>query len=91
VPPERIVQTEIFDDPWYTGEAVGTAVLIEEGGKTTLTTTVLYESTEVRDAVLKSPMDKGVALGYDQLDRVLAAEMGKETVASDAGRVRPRQ
>ena len=38
VPPERIVNTESFDDPWYPGEAVGTAVLVEHDGKTTLTT-----------------------------------------------------
>jgi uncharacterized protein (TIGR03086 family) len=81
VPPERIVQTEIFDDPWYAGEAVGTAVLVEQDGKTTLTTTVLYESEEVRDAVLKSPMEKGVALGYDQLDTVLATLTVEESIA----------
>jgi hypothetical protein len=32
---------------------------------------VLYASKAVRDAVLKSPMDKGVAEGYDKLDEVL--------------------
>jgi predicted 3-demethylubiquinone-9 3-methyltransferase (glyoxalase superfamily) len=42
VRPERIVSTEAFDDPWYEGEAVGRAVFVEQGGKTTLTTTVLY-------------------------------------------------
>src|SRR5712692_2914040 len=40
-PPERVVQTEAFDDPWYPGEALGTVVLVEEDGKTTLTTTML--------------------------------------------------
>src|SRR5216684_1776612 len=35
-PPERVVQTEVFDDPWYPGEAVATAVLVEQNGKTTL-------------------------------------------------------
>src|SRR5207237_10503577 len=54
VAPERIVATEKFDQSWYSGEAVGTARLIEQGGKTTLTQTVLYESKETRDAVLKS-------------------------------------
>jgi hypothetical protein len=38
------VATESFDDPWYEGEAVGTTVFVEQGGKTTLTTTVLYAS-----------------------------------------------
>src|SRR6516162_7815210 len=53
VPPERIVNTESFDTPWYPGEAVGTAVLVEEGGRTTLTITMLYVSREARDNVLK--------------------------------------
>jgi uncharacterized protein YndB with AHSA1/START domain len=71
--PERIVATEKFDDPWYEGEAVGTLVLVEKEGKTTLTQTVLYQSREVRDAVLKTPMEKGVAASYDRLAEILAA------------------
>jgi len=67
LPPERIVQTESFDQSWYPGEAVGTVVLAESGGKTTLTTTMLYESTEIRDGVLKTPMEQGVAASYDKL------------------------
>jgi len=73
VPPERLVGTEQFDDPWYPGEAVGTHVLVEQGGKTTLTLTVRYQSREARDAVLKTPMEQGVAAGYDRLAEVLAA------------------
>ncbi len=69
--PERIVNTESFDDPWYEGEAVGTLVLVEQGGRTTATNTVRYASKEVRDAVLKSPMEQGVAASYDQLDALL--------------------
>jgi hypothetical protein len=34
---------------------------------------VLYSSKAARDGVLKSPMDKGVAEGYDKLDEMLAA------------------
>lgn len=73
VPAERIVCTESFDDPWYEGEAVGTSVFVELGGKTTLTTTVLYASKEIRDAVLKSPMEQGVAASYDRLAELLAS------------------
>ncbi|WP_246838128.1 hypothetical protein [Leptospira mayottensis] len=32
--PERIVNTESFDEPWYPGDAVGTVVLMEDGKKT---------------------------------------------------------
>jgi uncharacterized protein YndB with AHSA1/START domain len=71
VAPERIVATEKFDQPWYPGEAVGTFVLVEQGGKTTLTETILYESPEARDGVLKSGMEKGVVASYDRLAKLL--------------------
>jgi uncharacterized protein YndB with AHSA1/START domain len=74
VPPERIVSTERFDQSWYPGEAVGTVVLTEQGGKTTLTQTLLYESREARDAVLESPMEQGVRASYDRLAELLAAD-----------------
>lgn len=73
VPPARLVHTETFDDPWYPGEALATTVLSEAGGRTTLTTTMLYDSREIRDAVFRSGMDRGVAHCYEQLDQVLAA------------------
>jgi uncharacterized protein YndB with AHSA1/START domain len=73
VAPERLVATESFDDPWYPGQAVDTIVLVEEGGKTTATTTVLYESEEIRDAVLESGMARGVADSYDVLAEYLAS------------------
>jgi uncharacterized protein YndB with AHSA1/START domain len=73
VRPERIVCTEKFDEPWYEGDAIDTTVFVEKGGKTTVTTTVLYASKEVRDGVLKSPMEGGVAKSYDKLAEVLAS------------------
>ena len=72
VVPERIVNTEKFDDPWYEGEAVGTIEFVERDGKTTLTMTVHYASKEIRDAVLKSPMETGVAASFDKLEELLA-------------------
>jgi uncharacterized protein YndB with AHSA1/START domain len=73
VRPERIVSTEVFDDPWYAGEAVDTLVMVESGGKTTVTTTVRYVSQQVRDAVLASGMSRGVAESYDVLAEVLSS------------------
>jgi|SRR5215469_11814892 len=70
-PPERLVGTEKFDDPWYPGEAVVTVVLTEQNGQTTLTQTLQYESREARDLVLKSPMEHGVAVSYDRLEEIL--------------------
>jgi uncharacterized protein YndB with AHSA1/START domain len=69
--PERIVATEKFDEAWYAGEAVGTLVFTEKGGRTTLTQTVRYESKDARDTALKSGMDTGVAASYDRLARVV--------------------
>lgn len=70
-PPNRMVNKERFDDPWYEGEAIGTMELTENGGKTTLTTTMRYETEAARDSVLKSPMDEGMAVGYDRLEAYL--------------------
>ena len=71
--PERLVSTEKFDDAWYPGESLNTLVLVEKGGRTTLTQTMRYESREAREAVIKSGMEQGVAASYDRLDDVLAA------------------
>jgi uncharacterized protein YndB with AHSA1/START domain len=71
--PERIVATEEFDEAWYPGEAVGTLLLTEEGGKTTITQIMLYDSRATRDAVLKSPMEKGLAASYDRLEAIVAS------------------
>jgi uncharacterized protein YndB with AHSA1/START domain len=84
VPPERVVCTEMFDKAWYAGEAVGTLVLSEQGGKTTITQTMLYESREAREAVLKSGMEKGVAASYNRLAELLASgTTGREKAASE--------
>ena len=75
VAPERIVNTEAFDDPWYSGEALVTNVFTEEGGKTRLTVTMQMESREARDGVLKSGMESGVARSYDRLEELLASRV----------------
>lgn len=74
VPPERLVATESFDESWYPGEALDTITLVEHDGKTTLTTTVLFESQEARDVALQSDMERGVAESYDVLDELLASD-----------------
>ncbi len=73
VPPVRLVATEEFDDPWYPGKAVVTTLIVERDGRTTVTLTARYESREARDVALQSPMETGVAYGYDRLEEVLAA------------------
>jgi uncharacterized protein YndB with AHSA1/START domain len=71
VPPDRLVYTELFDDQSYPGESLITHVLVEQSGRTTLTSTLLYASQEGRDIVLSYPMERGVAQGYDRLDELL--------------------
>ena len=74
VAPERIVTTESNVDCEVRAahEAVGTTVLVEVDGRTTLTTTARFPSRAVRDAVLSSGMERGVAQGFERLDAVLA-------------------
>jgi uncharacterized protein YndB with AHSA1/START domain len=72
-PPERTVHLESFDD--YPGESIVTIVFVEHAGKTTMIDTVLYESQEIRDAVIKSGMDHGAAETYDRLAELLAAKL----------------
>jgi uncharacterized protein YndB with AHSA1/START domain len=76
-PPERIVQTEKMDG--HPGESLVTSSLTEQGGRTTLTLTMLFDSKEIRDGALKSGMEKGVAISYDRLAEMLAtAEVAKK-------------
>ena len=70
--PERMVFTEIFE-PFPDTESVVTAVLTEENGKTRLTVTAEYPSLQVRDMVLRTGMEKGAAISYDNLEQVAAA------------------
>jgi uncharacterized protein YndB with AHSA1/START domain len=79
VPPERIVHTEQFEFGCeaQAGEALATAVLTEQAGRTTLTCTVLAPSKEARDAVIASGMEHGAAASYDRLADVLASMPGQ--------------
>lgn len=70
---ERIVMTAAYDEHWYPGDERSTTTFVEARGETVVTTRLMYESREARDAVLRSPMEKGVAGGHDSLDRLLAA------------------
>ena len=69
-PPDRLVHVESFDD--FPGEALVTTTFVEAGGKTTVTVNLLYESKQVRDAVVNSGMEHGAAETYDRLAELLA-------------------
>jgi uncharacterized protein YndB with AHSA1/START domain len=73
VPLERIVATERVDQPWYPGEALLTESLAERRGRTTLTLTMRYDSREIRNRVLRTPMAASLWTTYDRLAYLLAA------------------
>jgi hypothetical protein len=65
------VNTEVFDDRWYPGDALITLELTESGGRTHTRSTWLYDTLEARDIVLKTAIS-GVEVSYDHLARILA-------------------
>jgi uncharacterized protein YndB with AHSA1/START domain len=69
-PPDRLVSTESFDD--FPGETINTLTLVEENGKTTMTNVVLCPSSQMRDGILQSGMEKGAGETYDRLAGHLA-------------------
>jgi uncharacterized protein YndB with AHSA1/START domain len=56
-PPDRIVSTESWGADWP--DTTNTLALTEEDSRTTITTTMLYPSKDVRDAALQSGMKDG--------------------------------
>lgn len=78
VAPERIVTSESNVDCQARAEheSVATTVLVERDGWTTLTNTVRFPSRKIRDAVLESGMEHGVAQGFERLDGILRETAG---------------
>ncbi len=74
VPPERVVQTFIYDvEGIRDHEALETLTLDEQDGRTTLRVTVLHQTKEARDGHLQSGMEAGAAQSYDRLAELLKA------------------
>jgi uncharacterized protein YndB with AHSA1/START domain len=71
--PERLVYTEMYEDQSYPGETLIVHDFAEHDGMTTVTSTVRYATPEGRDRVLRYPMRRGVAEGYDRLAALLAS------------------
>ncbi|MEV6399003.1 SRPBCC family protein [Streptomyces sp. NPDC051907] len=70
VPPERIVYTEIFEQ--MPGPAVVTTLTFdEEDGRTTLTSTSVWPSREIRDQAMAMGMEEGVVETYERLEEHL--------------------
>jgi uncharacterized protein YndB with AHSA1/START domain len=75
--PERIDQTELFDEDWTGGETVAVLVLTERDGVTTTVTTVTYASPEARAGAIATPMAEGMEIGFSRLDALLAEEQAR--------------
>ena len=82
VPGERLVNTEVFEDPEGMWErdpdfhAVNTLTLAEADGRTTMTVLVEHTKKEHRDMHIESGMEGGMQEAMDALERV-AIELGK--------------
>ena len=76
VAPERIVHTEGLDgvEADEGGDALCTLTLAEQGGRTTLTYSMVFPTSEVRDEALQTGMTDGMAAGYDRLEQVIAEQ-----------------
>ena len=72
--PKRYVATEKFDQSWYPGGAVSTTTFEDQNGKTAFQNVMKYDSKEAREAVLASPMEEGLAAGYDRLETLLNSQ-----------------
>lgn len=70
-PPERVVQTFEWEGmPGYV--SVETATFEDLGDRTKVTTTTLFHTTEERDGMLDSGMERGMNESYARLDELLA-------------------
>ena len=70
-PPERIVQT--FEWEGMPGHvSVETATFEDLGDRTKVTTTSIFHTTEERDGMLQSGMERGLNETYARLDELLA-------------------
>jgi uncharacterized protein YndB with AHSA1/START domain len=70
-PPARLVYTWIFE-PMPDKSSLVTDLFDERDGKTTLTSTTLFETFEDRDAFVKNGAIEGGAQTYDRLEALLA-------------------
>ncbi|GGA55804.1 SRPBCC family protein [Pelagibacterium lentulum] len=80
--PEYIVNTErmygfpgAVDGP--DGEALNTLSLVEKDGKTTLTTTIRFANSNVRDGALASGMADGMNQSYDRMEKFISEKLAK--------------
>jgi uncharacterized protein YndB with AHSA1/START domain len=72
VAPTHVSFTEVFDEAWYPGHALGSYQLHAEPATTLLVQTMTYASREVRDQVLRSGFEAGIEKSHQRLDEIFA-------------------
>src|SRR3970282_872322 len=75
VPPERLVYTDAFSDAegsTVPPEMEITVIFEDQGGKTLLSSTTLFASTEERQQVIEMGVVEGMGQTLDRLDEYLA-------------------
>jgi uncharacterized protein YndB with AHSA1/START domain len=78
-PPRRLVNTESWED-WDPGACLVTTELSERAGVTTLTSTILFPTSEARDIVLNGGLKDNAADNYDKLAAFLGATFRRDVV-----------
>jgi uncharacterized protein YndB with AHSA1/START domain len=66
--PERLGDTQMFDDNWTQGPADTTLLFLEEDDGTRLELLIRYASEAARDFALSTPMMEGMEAGYARLE-----------------------
>lgn len=73
VAPERVVNTFEFDG--FPGHVVVETLTLEDlGGRTRVTMTSAFTSTEDRDGMLQSGMEQGAVESWDRLEELIARQ-----------------
>jgi uncharacterized protein YndB with AHSA1/START domain len=74
--PERLIHTELIAGYGVQGtsESRVTTILVEIGGITVLTSSIVYVSRVIREAVISSGVEYGIASSYDRLADLLAED-----------------
>jgi uncharacterized protein YndB with AHSA1/START domain len=74
VRPERIVHKEVFDGTPIPVESLVTSTFVETNGITTLTMVIRFPTPEVRDFMVNSGMEHGMARSFQRLAGIVGKD-----------------
>jgi len=75
--PRRMRVTQAFDDAWDGKQGIIETKFLEQGAQTVMKLTITYESEEILERVMQSPMASGMEMGYERLEALLNEMEGK--------------